>query len=121
MAQKILLIEDNPILTELYRSALEEKKLEVLITHDGEKGIEIAKNQQPALILLDLLMIGIDGYEVLKKLKEADETKNIKVIILSVINDQASKDKAKKLGASDYLIKSEIEISEIVRAVMAQL
>jgi len=115
----LLLIEDNPLLVGMYKTALEKKGLEVLFAHDGETGIQIAKKQKPEIVLLDLLMPGIDGFEVLKRLKKDKTTRKIKVIVLTVAKDKQSQEKAKKLGAVDYLIKSELKLQEIVKRVVA--
>jgi len=114
----LLLIEDNPLLVGMYKTALEKKGLEVLFAHDGKTGIQIAKKQKPEIVLLDLLMPGIDGFEVLKRLKKGKTTRKIKVIILTVVKDKQSQEKAKKLGALDYLIKSDLKLQEIVKRVL---
>ncbi len=119
--KSILLIEDNPLLMELYRTAFEEQKINVYIAHEGETGLKIAKKYLPDLILLDLLMVGIDGFEVLKKLKQNRSTKNIKVIILSLVHEQASKERVKALGAESFLLKNELTTDEIVKTVLAYL
>lgn len=115
----LLLIEDNPLLVGMYKTALEKKGLKVLFAHDGETGIRVAKKQKPEIVLLDLLMPGIDGFEVLKRLKKDKTTSNIKVIVLTVAKDKQSQEKAKKLGAFDYLIKSDLKLQEIVKRVIA--
>ncbi len=117
----LLLIEDNPLLTGLYKTAFEKEGLEVLFAHDGETGIALAKEKQPNAILLDLLMPGIDGLEVLKKIKSNSITKKIMVIILTIVSKEDSQKKAKDLGAEDYLIKSELELNEIVNRVLEHL
>lgn len=119
--KELLLIEDNHLLTGLYRCAFEQKGLEVLRTHSGEEGLKLAKEKKPNLVLLDLLMPGIDGFEVLKRLKNNPITKRIAVIILTAVTDEAKKRRAKRLGAADYLIKDDLEINEIVKRVLAHL
>lgn len=114
----LLLIDDNPLLRGMYEAAFANRGLKVFFAHDGESGIKIAKEQKPHVILLDLLMPGIDGFEVLKRLKEDPDTQNIKVVILTIIADQKHRTKAEKLGAHDYLIKSELKLNEIVERVM---
>ena len=101
----LLLIEDNPLLTGMYKTAFEKKGLEVVIAHDGDTGIELAKEKKPDIVLLDLLMPGVDGFEVLKELKKDESTKHIKVVVLTVVKDKKSQEKAEKLGAVDYLLK----------------
>ena len=113
----LLLIEDNPLLVGMYKTAFERNGINVVFAHDWKTGIELAKEKKPDIILLDLLMPGIDGFEVLKKLKTDSETKDIKVIILTVIEEKKSMERVKKLGAIDYLIKSELKLNEIVERV----
>ncbi|OGC62309.1 hypothetical protein A3J33_02985 [candidate division WWE3 bacterium RIFCSPLOWO2_02_FULL_53_10] len=117
----LLLIEDNPLLSGLYQSAFEKAGLEVEIAHDGESGLALARQGKPSAILLDLLMPGMSGYEVLEALKKDATTKNIRVIILTIINEKEAQEKARKLGAVDYLIKTDLELPEIVKRVVSQL
>jgi len=119
MKKKILLlIEDNIMLTEIYRAAFEKEGVEVLLAHNGEDGIALAQKEQPALIVLDLLMPGISGFEVLKKLKEDAQTKDIKVVVLTILTEEKTKAKARKLGAVDYLVKPQLRLQEIVESVL---
>ena len=115
----LLLIEDSPLLTAMYQAALEKADFDVLVAHDGETGLNIAKEKKPSGIILDILMPGMDGYEVLKKIKEDEITKNIKVIILSVVAQKDAQEKAKKLGAADYLIKTDLTLSETIEKIVS--
>ena len=117
----LLLIEDNPLLTGLYKAAFEKAGINVLIAHDGKRGLELAKEKHPSVIVLDFLMIGMNGLEVLQLLKSDPATQNIKVIMLTVASEQQDKDKAKELGAVDYLTKSELSVNDIVEKVTKHL
>jgi len=117
----LLLIEDNPLLTGMYKIAFEKRGVELSIAHDGESGLKLAKDEKPDAILLDLLMPGMDGYEVLEKVRKDKEISDIKVVILTVLSDEEHKKKAKDLGANDYLVKSELELHEIVDKVIEHL
>lgn len=119
MEKTLLLIEDNPMLIGLYKAAFEEQNVTVLTAHDGKTGVELTKIKKPNVVLTDFLMIGINGFDVLEALKADPETKDIKVIMLTIVSEQENKDKAKKLGAADYLVKSDLKVSEIVKKVMA--
>jgi len=116
--ETILLIEDNPLLAGMYKTTFEGKGLNVLLAHDGEAGIELAKETPVNTIVLDLLMPGIDGLDVLKILKNDPATKETKVIILTSVTEPEFMEKAKNLGAADYLIKSELALSEIISRVL---
>jgi len=117
----LLLIEDNPLLSGLYQSAFERAGLGVEVSHDGESGLALARQKRPHAILLDLLMPGMSGYDVLGALKKDAATKNIRVIILTVLDEKKAQEKARKLGAADYLIKTDLELPEIVKRVVSQL
>ena len=120
MEKKILLlIDDNPLLTGLYKAAFEKHGFNVFFAHNGEDGLKLAKEKSPDIVLLDILMPGIDGFEVLKTLKSDPTTKKAKVIILTVVVDKNAEEKAKKLGALDYLIKPQLKLKEIVDRVLA--
>lgn len=116
MAQKtVLFIEDNPLLCGLYQIAFEKAGIATLVAHDGERGLELAKEKLPDLIVLDILIPGMSGFEILEALKKDAETKNTKVVILTVLVDDEIKKKAEALGAVDYMIKSELDLAEIVQ------
>lgn len=90
-------------------------------TDRGEEAIEIAKKEKPDIILLDILLPGMDGFEVLEKIKSDEETKLIKVIILSNLSQKSDVDKGERLGASRFLIKATVDLDEIVSQVKAVL
>lgn len=113
----LLLIEDNPLLTGLYKTAFEKEGFTVLVSHDGQGGLQIAKEKKPEVILLDYLMSGMNGLQVLENLKTDPATKNITVIMLSVSGDEDKKNKAKELGAKDYMVKSDLSVGDIVKNV----
>ena len=117
----VLLIDDNPLLTGMYSAAFERKGLEVLVAHSGEDGLELARRQKPNLILLDILMPGIDGFGVLERLKGDLETKDIMVVVLTVVQRKEHEERAKKLGAAAYLVKSEGTLNEIVERILQYL
>lgn len=110
----LLLIEDNPLLTGMYRAAFEEAGFEVIFAHDGEEGLSLAQTKKPEGIILDLLMPGLSGLDVLKKLKTDDGTKDIGVVVLTIDTEKTDLDKAKQLGALDCLIKSDLTLADIV-------
>ena len=115
MAQNILLvIEDDSFLRSLLNKKLSEAGFEVLEAADGIKGMKVAKEQKPNLILLDLLLPTVDGFEVLSKVKQDPETSSIPVIVLSNLGQKEDIDKCLNLGATDYLIKSQFTPEEIV-------
>ena len=117
----LLLVEDDPLLMGLYKTAFEKQGLEVEVAHNGEEGLKKIEERMPDMVVLDMLMPGIDGLEVLRRIRSNPKTKDIKVAILTVVNTAEVKEKARALGAVDYLIKSDLELHQIVERVMALL
>lgn len=88
---------------------------------DGETGLKLAKSQKPDLILLDLVLPKIHGFEVLKKLKEDKETKGIPVIVLTNLEGVGDVDKVLGLGATTYLVKAQYSLEEVVEKIKKAL
>ncbi|MDP3882665.1 MAG: response regulator [Candidatus Staskawiczbacteria bacterium] len=112
--KKILIVEDDAFLRDLINKKLSSAGFEVSEAIDGEKGLEKTKEEKPDLILLDLLLPTIDGFEVLAKLKESQDTSAIPVIVLSNLGQKEDVDKGLSLGATDYLIKAQFTPEEII-------
>ncbi len=121
MAKKILIIEDEEILLNLLKDKLTELGYEVQVALDGEQGLEGVKEILPDLVLLDLVMPKIGGFEVMEKLQEDDSTKAIPVIIISNSGQPVEIDKARQLGAKDWLIKTEFDPQEVIDKVREHL
>jgi DNA-binding response OmpR family regulator len=117
MDPKILIIEDDKFLRELIAKKLIEEGFNVDEAVDGEEGLRKSKEGNPDLILLDLILPGIDGFEILAKIKEDPETKSIPVIILSNLGQKEDIEKGLKLGAFDYLVKAHFTPGEIIEKV----
>jgi DNA-binding response OmpR family regulator len=118
---KILIIEDDKFLRELIVRKLAEEEFEIVGAVDGEEGVKKAKDAKPDLILLDLILPGIDGFEVLSKLKEDPLLAPIPVIILSNLGQREDIEKGLKLGAVDYLVKANFTPNEIIEKVKSAL
>ena len=118
---KILLVEDEDFLLDLYEAKLEEVGFEVVKAADGTEGLSLAQLELPDLILLDILMPKIDGYEMLKALKGSSKTKNIPVVIFSNLSQREEIEKGLKLGAKDYIIKTTVTPTEMVAKVKEYL
>jgi len=117
MAQTILIVEDDKFLRELISKKLSKGGYNVVEAVDGEDGVKKAKEKNPNLVLLDLILPEMDGFEVLSKIKEDPATASIPVIILSNLGQKDDVDKGLKLGASDYLIKAHLTPGEIIEKV----
>ena len=111
---KILLIEDDPFLLSMYSIKFEAEGFVVISADDGEKGLEAAKKTDSDIILLDILMPKMNGFEVLEKLKEDERTRKIPIILLTNLNQKDEIEKGLILGADDYLIKAHFMPSEVV-------
>ena len=117
----VLLIEDDSFLANIYKTKFEMEGFKVSVSEDGESGIEDAKRKHPDLVLLDVLLPKLDGFTVLKKLKEDAALKDIPVILLTNLGQKDDVDKGLELGAEDYLIKAHFKPSETVEKVKAVL
>jgi len=117
MPKKILIIEDDKFLRELISRKLSDEGFDVIEAIDGEEGIKKIKAENPDLILLDLILPGIDGFEVLSKTKENLNSASIPVIILSNLGQKEEVEKGLKLGAADYLIKAHFTPGEIIEKI----
>ena len=114
---KILLIEDDPFLLSMYSTKFGLENFSVISADDGEKGWQTADEVRPDIILLDILMPKMNGFEVLEKLKANKKTKNIPVILLTNLNQKDEIERGMTLGADDYLIKAHFMPSEVVEKI----
>lgn len=121
MSKKILVIEDDKILREALIEALTTANFKIVSAVDGDEGVKKARTEKPDLILLDIILPGKNGYNVLLDLSKDEELKKIPVIILTVIDSEYSIETCKIAGAKDYIIKSEYSLTEIVKKVRQNL
>jgi len=121
MPKTILFIEDDKFLRELVIQKLIKEGYETSEAVDGEEGIKKVKEEKPDLVLLDLILPGIDGFEVLSRMREESALTSIPVIILSNLGQKEDVEKGLKLGAVDYLIKAHFTPGEIIDKIRAAL
>jgi DNA-binding response OmpR family regulator len=114
MAKKILVVEDDKFLRKVISLKLDREGYEVSEAVDGEKGAEKIKKEKPDLVLLDLILPGIDGFEVLSKVKTDPVLSKIPIIILSNLGQKDDIEKGLKMGANDYLVKAHFTPDEII-------
>ena len=117
----ILLIEDEAALQKTMSDVLSQEGYEVLSALDGEAGMRLAKEKTPHLILLDLVLPKMTGFEVLERLKNDSTTKGIPVIVLTNLENLQDIERVTDLGATTYLVKSNYELQEIVQKVKTAL
>jgi len=121
MAKKILIVEDDKFLRELIVRKLTEEGYDAIEAFDGEEGAKKVKEENPELVLLDLILPGIDGFEVLASIKQNPQTSAVPVIILSNLGQTEDVEKGLKLGAVDYLVKAHFTPGEIIEKVKKAL
>ena len=117
---KILIIEDDPFFQYLYMLKLREQQFEVEVAPDGEEGLIKARSFIPDIILLDIIMPKKDGFVVLQELKQDEALRNIPVLVFSTLGNEQDIEKAKQLGADDYVNKSNFDF-EILLGKIKQL
>ncbi len=121
MAKKILIIEDEEILLNLLQKKLTQEGYEVTIAKDGVDGIEEVRKEIPDLILLDIIMPRMGGFEVMKELQKDKSFSKIPIIIISNSGQPVELDLAQKLGARDWLIKTDFDPQEVLDKVTKQI
>jgi len=114
MPQNILVVEDDKFLRELISQKLVKESYNVSEAVDGEEGLKKVKDEKPDLVLLDLILPGIDGFEVLARMREEQGVAKIPVIILSNLGQKEDIEKGLSLGAVDYLVKAHFTPGEII-------
>lgn len=110
---KILIVDDEKLLLDLYHDILVENGFEVIMTTNSKEGIELAKREIPDIILLDILMPEMNGFDVAKILKSDDTMKNIPIYLLTNLPEESSSEKAKELGVAGYMMKAMTEPSKL--------
>src|ERR671919_2907504 len=103
--KRILVTDDDPVILRLLQVNLELEGYDVLLAHHGEEAYELAVAETPDLVILDIMMPRMDGYETVEKLKATDKTKDIPVVFLSAKAQQSDIEKGKEYGVADYLTK----------------
>lgn len=121
MSKKILFIEDESAIQKTFGDIFKQEGYKTMSALDGEIGLKLAKSEKPDLILLDLVLPKINGFDVLKQLKKNEQTKNIPIIILTNLGNIEDIEKAIELGATTYLVKTNYTLKEIIEKVKITL
>src|SRR3989344_4556460 len=117
----ILVVEDDPVLKNLLGHTFA-GRYQTLYASDGNEALALFESNKPAVVLLDLMLPTMDGFAVLESIRSrTDELKSTPVIVVSNLGQQKDIEKAKALGANDYLIKAEVAIEEIVQKIDGQI
>jgi len=115
--KKIVLVEDDPFLIDIYTLKIKEAGFEVQAVEDGDKALSALEKEKPDLLLLDIVLPNCDGWEVLKRVREKEQFKDLPVIILSNLGQKQEVEKGLDLGAVKYLIKAHYTPTEVVEEV----
>ncbi len=119
--KKLLLVEDDTALAAVYRARFEMEGFDIREVNDGEQALAAALEYKPDLILLDAMMPKISGFDVLDILRNTPETSNMRVIMLTALSQDKNKQRAEELGVDEYLVKSQVVISDVVERVKHHL
>ncbi|MBQ6393805.1 response regulator [Candidatus Saccharibacteria bacterium] len=114
---KIMLVEDDKSLREIYSIRLVAEGYEVISAGDGEEALAMAVKEKPDLIVSDVMMPKISGFDMLDILRSTPETKDIKVIMMTALSSEDQRQRGENLGANRYLVKSQVGIEDVVNAV----
>lgn len=117
----ILLIEDDPTLIEMYQMKFRLSGLKLLVATGGYSGLAMVKKVKPDLVLLDIRMDDLDGFEVLKRMKTDPTLKDIPVYLLTNMGEKDAAEKGKRLGAEAYVMKAKLTPQEVVDMVSLRL
>jgi len=110
----VIMIDDDKILVDMYKERLELAGYKVTVSNNGEEGLAKIREEKPDIILLDIMMPKVNGYDALASLKSDPQTKDIPVVILSALMRDFNREKAVEAGADDYLIKSEAMPADVI-------
>lgn len=113
----VLIIEDDEVILRAMYLALHEQQFTIATATDGESGLQMTERIKPDLVLLDLIMPKMDGFTYLEHMKANAKLKKIPVVVLSNLGNEENIKKAKKLGAADYFVKSDTDLSELSKII----
>lgn len=121
---KILIVEDEPLIIRMYQKALAFDGFDVISALSGKEGIELAKKEQPDLIIMDIMMPEVNGIEALATLKQNPQTRNIPVIMLTNLSGEKDKELAMNRGAFEFWVKKEVnpmEVGDRIKKIISEL
>lgn len=119
--KRILLVEDDDALAGVYVTRLQAENFDVRRVNNGEDALATALTYKPDLILLDVMMPKVSGFDVLDILRNTPETSALKIIMLTALSQQSDKDRAASLGVDDYLVKSQVVIADVIERIRHHL
>ena len=119
--KRILVVEDDDALASVYTTRLEAEGFNIRRVSNGEEALSAALAYRPDLVLLDIMMPKVSGFDVLDILRNTPDTAGVKIIMLTALSQEGDKQRAQNLGVDDYLVKSQVVISDVVDRIKAHL
>lgn len=113
-SKRILLVEDDDALASVYVTRLQAENFDVRRVSNGEEALAAAISYKPDLVLLDVMMPKVSGFDVLDIIRNTPETANLKIIMLTALSQDSDKERAEALGVDDYLVKSQVVIADVI-------
>lgn len=114
----ILVVEDDHFLLDIYKHQLQDKGCKVYVAGDGLQALETLNEKTPDVILLDLIMPGMNGFEFLEALRADVKHKERRVIVLSNLGQESDKERCKAFGVNEYLVKTDVSVEEVLNLVL---
>lgn len=114
---KLMLVEDDKGLRDIYAIRLSAEGYDIATAGDGEEALAVAVREKPDLILADVMMPKISGFDMLDILRSTPETKDVKVVMMTALSSDDQRERGKKLGADRYLVKSQVGIEDVVNVI----
>lgn len=119
--RRILLVEDDDALAGVYTTRLQAEGFDVRRVNNGEDALAAAMSYHPDLVVLDVMMPKVSGFDVLDILRNTPETANLKIIMLTALSQESDKERAQSLGVDDYLVKSQVVIADVIERIRHHL
>ena len=117
----ILLVEDDDALASVYLTRLQAEGFAVRRVANGEDALAVALDYHPDLVLLDIMMPRVSGFDVLDIFRNTPQTSGLKIVMLTALSQESDIDRAKRLGADEYIIKSQVVIANVIESIRRQL
>ena len=114
---KIMIVDDDSMISDIYQKKFSDQGFDVLVATSGEQALEMAKKEKIDLVVLDLLIPRLDGFEVIKQLRGGNYAKDMKIIVSSNLSEKSNRDRAFELGADDFIIKAQFTPSQLVEKI----
>ena len=120
-SKRILLVEDDDALANVYVMRLQAEGFDTRRVSNGEEALAAALSYKPDLVVLDVMMPKVSGFDVLDIFRNTPETANLKVIMLTALSQESDKERADSLGADDYMVKSQVVIADVIERIKHHL